>query len=89
MTMKKRIICSLLTPKYLLGLLILLSVSSCMPRANSLRNSNARIGPYDIAVIDNCEYIVIQRAGRRDVSGVFSITHKGDCSNPIHRVGTR
>ena len=78
--MKKSMISTLRCPKYLLGLLLVCSVSSCMPRANSLRNSNARIGPYDIAVIDNCEYIVIQRSGRRDVTGVFSITHKGNCS---------
>lgn len=37
---------------------------------------------YDVVVIDSCEYITYD-SGILD-QRVFSITHKGNCNNPIH-----
>ncbi|WP_247233231.1 hypothetical protein [Telluribacter sp. SYSU D00476] len=55
--------------------------TSCFSQ-NTLRNNNVNIGRYDIAVIDGCQYIVV---GRNNRAETMSITHKGDCNNPIHR----
>ena len=37
---------------------------------------------YTIKIIDGCEYIETQRGGYS--SGVYSLTHKGNCKNVIH-----
>lgn len=58
-----------------------LAFTSCFSQ-NTLRNSNVNIGRYDVTVIDGCQYIVV---GRTNKTETLSITHKGDCNNPIHR----
>lgn len=35
--------------------------------------------PYQTVVIDGCDYLVVR--GFRE----FTVTHKGNCSNPIHQ----
>ena len=39
---------------------------------------------YEIVIIDSCEYII----GRdnRNMNTGYSITHKGNCKNPIHKL---
>lgn len=39
---------------------------------------------YDIVTIDNCEYIEVDFVGGA-YSRCYSLTHKGNCKNPIHR----
>lgn len=46
-------------------------------------NTPAAEGGYSIRVIDGCEYIECDY-GIFD-NRVFSLTHKGNCSNPIHQ----
>lgn len=38
----------------------------------------------EILVIDGCQYITIKNSLTAGSSYSFAITHKGDCSNPIH-----
>ena len=38
---------------------------------------------YSIVIIDGCEYIKVDRTALQ--SRVFSLTHKGNCKNPIHK----
>jgi hypothetical protein len=57
-----------------------LLLSSCIPsRANRVGETRKYIGRYDITVIDNCQYIVVDQGDKG-----MAITHKGDCTNPIH-----
>ena len=42
----------------------------------------------DITVIDGCEYITDQNRSSSYDSYSFAITHKGNCSNPIHVYNT-
>jgi len=41
------------------------------------------IGDYYIKVIDDCEYIEVDMGGGN--TRVYSLTHKGNCKNPIHK----
>ena len=79
--------------KYILAVLaaILISASSIVVYA-ALSNKVAEreVGEgsesgftYYVTKIDDCEYIVLKRFWLHE--GSISITHKGDCSNPIHK----
>lgn len=68
--------------KYILLLIVggisLLSIG-CQPPMN-----NNTVGEYmTIINIDGCEYISIEKYPNQS-SAVLSVTHKGNCSNPIH-----
>ncbi|GAB3975525.1 hypothetical protein GCM10028806_33280 [Spirosoma terrae] len=39
---------------------------------------------YKVKEIDRCEYIEVQFGSFED--RVYSLTHKGNCKNPIHRM---
>lgn len=39
---------------------------------------------YKIAVIDSCEYIVVENDIKINNNYSFAITHKGNCKNRIH-----
>jgi hypothetical protein len=41
---------------------------------------------YNVKVVDSCEYIEYD-AGFGQMR-VYSLTHKGDCKNPIHKCGS-
>lgn len=43
-------------------------------------SSSRRDGSYSILMIEGCEYIIFMTA-----NGDPSITHKGNCKNPIHK----
>ena len=73
------------------GILGMLSASSCnnttsngmqeivteVKQPNPIRIYHIDQGKYSIQIVDGCEYIVS--------SSKVDITHKGDCSNPIHK----
>ncbi len=42
-------------------------------------------GKIKIKKIDDCEYLIYETGYVGSQSYSFSITHKGNCSNPIHR----
>ena len=43
------------------------------------------IGDYNIIIIDGCEYIEYDNNAVLADWRVYSITHKGNCNNPIHQ----
>ena len=70
-------------------LLAALAVSGCdnkVVERNNERNKcfnnqiQEYIPPYKIVVIDSCEYLVTQYYNAN-----ASLTHKGNCNNPIHK----
>lgn len=63
-------------------ILFLIALASSCSRGDRLKNTN-EFSRYEIIKIDNCEYI------NWGVSyGYMNITHKGNCSNPIHQFNT-
>lgn len=40
---------------------------------------------YELIVIDSCEYLVFGRNSEHYHVNTHTITHKGNCKNPIHR----
>ena len=57
-------------------------LASCVQKGHSNdppKELNSRY--YKIVVVDGCEYITVGSPGYSD----FAITHKGNCSNPIHQ----
>lgn len=63
--------------KFLPLLLFIVLFSSC----DGINNDRHPEDNYSIKTIDNCEYIYVSR---RPWDGNFSLTHKGNCKNPIH-----
>lgn len=41
---------------------------------------------YRVITFDGCEYLVYQYSQPDDYGYVYSVTHKGNCKNPIHQV---
>ena len=62
--------------KYILAFLII-CLSSCGPRGEYLKDSHGNIET--IVIYDGCEYIKNWVYG-----GCYTLTHKGNCKNPIH-----
>lgn len=68
-------------------LLLPLVVGACGITPDSDKSIDSGKG-YTIKTIDGCEYIeVAYGTGRTD--GYYSLTHKGNCKNPIHQCATR
>ena len=70
--------------KYLLLIVILLA--SCTPNGKEKfieYNNTDPIFDYRVVVIDKCEYIEVANGSS------YSLTHKGNCNNPIHPEHTR
>jgi hypothetical protein len=51
----------------------------------SAANVRAEKG-YNVKVIDGCEYIEVDTGAFR--TRLYSLTHKGNCKNPIHSCAT-
>ncbi len=69
--------------KYLL--LIVILFASCSPNGKEKVIEDNNTKPrhdYKVVIIDRCEYIEV-------ADGYYSLTHKGDCNNPIHPEHTR
>ncbi len=67
---------------YLKSLIILLVLA--MAGCNTPRGERTTKDGYSIIKIDGCEYIEVKDFLGAN-NGYYSLTHKGDCSNPIHR----
>lgn len=63
---------------FVLGLLLFLT--SC---STNVGDVNREGDGYKIVVIDQCEYIQVNDGLGN--TRVYSLTHKGNCSNPIHK----
>lgn len=61
--------------------LVCLSFVGCNPQTGD-GNESVKYGDYTIKVIDGCQYIEYDY-GFLD-QRVYSLTHKGNCNNPIH-----
>lgn len=73
------------TPLHALGVYLLTLSSLFVLAGCELTGADNDLSPeksYRIIEIENCEYIFVSR---RPWSGEFSLTHKGNCMNPIHR----
>lgn len=69
--------------KILLLPFIAIGITGCnMNPQFSSKDSEQKIGDYTIKTIDGCEYIEYD-VGIVD-QRVYSLTHKGNCKNPIH-----
>jgi hypothetical protein len=79
--------------KYTIPLAIVLGMVACKSndgeyptskesRTAVVTTSDGRTVAYDVVRIDSCQYIIAYGDGSA-VSA--SITHKGDCDNPIHK----
>ena len=66
-------------------IIVTLALVSCAPPAPSANNSEEkRLGDFTVIVIDECEYITYSR-WLGSTSGVYTITHKGNCKYCIQR----
>lgn len=68
--------------KIITMLFFALLFTGCIGNSADRGLENPNIVPYKVVTIDNCEYVEV-KAGIADQS-VYSLTHKGDCKNPIH-----
>lgn len=67
--------------KYL-TILVLLRLVGCQ----SQTSGNKPIGDgYTIRTIDGCEYIEFEYGLQSSNNYTYTITHKGNCKNPIHK----
>lgn len=74
------------TPFCLLAAVFLLS--SCKHSPSHPKDPReVSIDKYQVKVIDGCEYLEYSYFMYSQV-GLYSLTHKGNCTNPIHYVPT-
>ena len=71
--------------KIIIAILLIGMVSSCEEQTVQRKKTTIVTGygqnPIDIIVIEGCEYLEFSQ-GRR-----YSLCHKGNCKNPIHKGG--
>lgn len=60
---------------------ILVLSTSC---SNISSKSNKEILETNVRVIDDCEYLEFENASSGSQNYNYTITHKGNCKNPIH-----
>lgn len=66
-----------------IGLLFLLS---CGTESQTTQKQPIKYLEYELLVIDDCEYLVCGLRGNGgDHTHSHSLTHKGNCKNPIHQ----
>ena len=70
--------------RILLAVLLLVFASECDTSSTPTPKEAAPPSmQYTVRTIDGCEYIQIEQMIGFN-SGIYSLTHKGDCKNPIH-----
>lgn len=67
--------------KHLIIIILLVFVSSCDPQGGQIIS---KIDDYDVKIIDSCEYLQYSRLVGTN-TGVYSLTHKGNCKYCIER----
>ena len=67
--------------KYVL-LFIVLALTSC-----SVSDTNTQLdsNDYSIRIIDGCKYIQVENGATFGNNYNYTLTHKGNCKNPIHQ----
>lgn len=65
----------------LVALFSIAFMTACQPTPNG-QSRTTTTDNYSIVVIDGCEYVEYDK-GVLD-QRVYSLTHKGNCKNPIH-----
>jgi hypothetical protein len=64
----------------LVALFAIAFMTACeTPKGDSVQKKEG----YSVKIIDSCEYIEVSGM-LGSSSGYYSITHKGNCKNPIH-----
>jgi len=68
---------------FLLAVIIFLLALGCGVNPSPKTDSRKEIGEnYAVVIIDGCEYIEFDYGVLQN--RVYSLTHKGNCKNPIH-----
>jgi len=77
--------------KILITLIVVLIFVGCKPPVSVSKNVTEEAPKqmiddlyYKVQKIDGCEYIILERNVGFPY-GLYSITHKGNCNNPIHQ----
>ncbi len=60
------------------GLIVISSINGC----SNLKDGKVK---YQTVEIEGCEYIFLENSAPEGNNYSFSIAHKGNCKNPIHR----
>ena len=68
--------------RLILLLMAAVFMSGCLMNSADLWAEGSGPAPHKVVIIEGCEYIEV-KAGIADQS-VYSLTHKGNCKNPIH-----
>lgn len=61
---------------------ILLAATLLLAACDNAQTATAN--RYEIVVIEECQYIVVENGYRGMNNYSYAITHKGNCTNPIH-----
>lgn len=59
-----------------------LTIASCTTETG---NVSYDAGNYSIRMIDGCEYIEVETGYKQASEYNYTLTHKGNCRNPIHK----
>lgn len=79
--MKHRLLTSVLLVSLATGVGL---IAACEPSGKNLGRATSPSSDYQIVVIEGCEYIEVAR--NLDFNNAaYSLTHKGNCKNPIHQ----
>lgn len=70
----------------LILVLIVLTLTACSPAPTN--NNGKEVNSYIVRTIKGCEYIEVS-VWRATDAGLYSLTHKGDCKNPIHTCNSK
>ena len=68
----------------LLTFVVILTNVRCNSEANAKMSSEEITSKWQTVEYDNCQYIVYTH-NIGSYSGLYSMTHKGNCDNPIHK----
>lgn len=69
-----------------LNLIIILSILSLSSCFTETEDSNpTSVGNYSIRIIDGCEYIQVENGLTLGNNYNYTLTHKGNCKNEIHK----
>lgn len=68
--------------KTLLITIIFLIIAGCIGCEREIEKPNIE---YSIRIIDGCEYIQVENSYKTANNYNYTLTHKGNCKNPIHK----
>ena len=71
--------------KFIILIMCLIVIGCPLPNDENIKNTNLN---YTIKIVDGCEYIEYAKDFGTGLA-VYSLTHKGNCKNPIHSCPTK